>query len=129
MRSQMKAYYYYFLFWVMFWKNCLKKFEFSQKMYFLRNFLTFFFVFCRHMLDFNKSGLKWKLTTTASSIEEKNLIFFSKTWNFCKTCNFFKSNFIFDFKCQDSRRTYIATVSKIRPLAGGGRYKFPQRIL
>ena len=57
------------------------------------HFLTsiFFLIFCflpTYTFDFNKLGLKWKLITTAYTIEEKNPILISKTWNFRKKCIF-----------------------------------------
>ena len=95
MKSQMKAYHHCFLYWGKKIQFYFQKLEIFAKNVFLMS--IFFESFCFlpiHMFDFNKWGLKWKLITTASNIEGKNPICFSKTWNLCKKCIFLHQIFL-----------------------------------
>ena len=69
---------------------------FHKKTYFFwLHFFSFFFL-PTYMFDFNKWGLKLKLITTDSYIEEKNMIFFQKLEFFPKKMYFFHVNLFFE---------------------------------
>ena len=78
MRSQIKTYYYCFLFWGKKSDCIFKNLKFLQKKIFLHKIFsrvrTEGEIFQKFSSDFNKQGLKWKFIITASylNFEEKS---------------------------------------------------------